>query len=52
MVVGWKAVCKGIPINKFFGLKLKINSILSDDGKESVYFILFLFLPNTDISKY
>ena len=26
---------KGIPINKFVGLKPKINSMLSDDGKES-----------------
>ena len=26
---------KGIPINKFVGLKSKINSMLSDDGKES-----------------
>ena len=26
---------KGIPINKFVGLKSKINSMLSNDGKES-----------------
>ena len=26
---------QGIPINKFVGLKSKIHSMLSDDGKES-----------------
>ena len=26
---------KGIPINKFVGLKSKMHSVLSDDGKES-----------------
>ena len=25
---------KGIPINKFVGLKSKMHSVLSDDGKE------------------
>ena len=36
MVVGkMKGVSKGIPINKFVGLKSKMYSMLSDDGKES-----------------
>ena len=36
MVVGkMKVVNKGISINKFVGLKSKMHSILSDDGKES-----------------
>ena len=26
---------KGIPINKFVGLKIKMHCMLSDDGKES-----------------
>ena len=30
-----KVVNKGIPINKFIGLKPKTCSMLSDDGKES-----------------
>ena len=30
-----KYVYKGIPINKFVGLKSKMHSMLSDDGKES-----------------
>ena len=35
-VVGkMKYVYKGIPINKFVGLKSKMYSMLSDDGKES-----------------
>ena len=36
MVVGkMKIVYRGIPINKFVGLKSKLHSMLSDDGKES-----------------
>ena len=36
MVVGkMKDEYKGIPINKFVGLKSKMHSVLSDDGKES-----------------
>ena len=36
MVVGkMKDEYKGIPINKFVGLKLKMHCMLSDDGKES-----------------
>ena len=36
MVVGkMKVLYRGIPINKFVGLKSKMHSILSDDGKES-----------------
>ena len=36
MVVGkMKGVSKRIPINKFVGLKPKMYSMLSDDGKES-----------------
>ena len=36
MVVGkMKIVYRGIPINKFVGLKSKMHSMLSDDGKES-----------------
>ena len=36
MVVGkMKVGHKGIPINKFVGLKSKMYSMLSDDGKES-----------------
>ena len=27
---------KGIPINEFFGLKLKMHSILSENNKESM----------------
>ena len=35
MVVGkMRVVNKGIPINKFFGLKSKMHSMLSDGGKE------------------
>ena len=35
-VVGkMKYLYKGIPINKFVGLKSKMHSMLSDDGKES-----------------
>ena len=30
-----KVVNKGISVNKFVGLKSKVHSILSDDGKES-----------------
>ena len=30
-----KTVYRGIPINIFVGLKPKMNSMLSDDGKES-----------------
>ena len=30
-----KVECKEIPINKFVGLKSKMHSMLSDDGKES-----------------
>ena len=30
-----KIVYRGIPINKFVGLKSKIYSLLSDNGKES-----------------
>ena len=36
MIVGkMKIAYKGIQINKFVGLKSKIHSMLSDDGKES-----------------
>ena len=36
MVVGkMRVVYKGIPINKFVGLKSKMYFLLSDDGKES-----------------
>ena len=36
MVVGkMKIIYRGIPINKFVGLKSKMHSMLSDDGKES-----------------
>ena len=36
MVVGrMKAVYRGIPINTFVGLKSKMHSMISDDGKES-----------------
>ena len=36
MVVGkMKVLYRGIPINNFVGLKSKMHSILSDDGKES-----------------
>ena len=36
IVVGkMKDKYKGIPINKFVGLKLKMHCMLSDDGKES-----------------
>ena len=36
MVVGkMKDEYKGIPINKFVGLKSKMDFLLSDDGKES-----------------
>ena len=36
MVVGkMKVEHKGIPIKKFVGLKSKMHSMLSDDGKES-----------------
>ena len=35
MVVGkMKVVYKGIPINKFVGLKWKMHFMLSDDGEE------------------
>ena len=30
-----KIIYRGIPINKFVGLKSKMHSMLSDDGKES-----------------
>ena len=36
MVIGkMKDANKGIPINKFVGLKSKMYSMLSDDGKQS-----------------
>ena len=36
MIIGkMKDVYKGIPINKFVGLKSKMHSVLSDHGKES-----------------
>ena len=35
MTVKMKNVCKAILIGRFFGLKSKIHSMLSDDGKES-----------------
>ena len=36
MVVGkMKIIYRGIPINKFVGLKSKMHSMLKDDGKES-----------------
>ena len=35
VVVKMKNVYRGILINKFVGLKPKIHSMLSDDGKES-----------------
>ena len=36
MVVGkMKVEYKGIPVNKYLGLKSKMYSMLSDDGKES-----------------
>ena len=36
MVVGYmKGEYKGIPINKFVGLKSKMHFLLSDDGRES-----------------
>ena len=30
-----KVKCNGISLNKFVGLKSKIHSMLSDDGKEA-----------------